>query len=613
MGSIRCCVRLWLVFALLLAVPGRILAQSPQNDNFSSALNLTGPSGAISDGNAGATAETGEPNHLGVSGGHSVWYRWKAKSNGIVAFSTATSSFDTVLAVYTGTQVFSLTFVAGNDDISSLKTSWVSFNAKAGTTYSIAVDGHGAATGSISLAWTQGGSDFDADGRSDLLIQNPTAGQVSVAFAFGSTFQRYQPAQTMPPRSQAVGAGDFNGDGMPDAVLYDPATRQLSGGFYVGQVLTSFQQLATIPLGWRVAGIADFNGDGQPDLLLENPSTRDVAIGYVTSMVLTKYQFVKTLPVGWQVVGVGDFSGDGHPDLILQNPSTRQISIAYVVGSVLQSYHALVTLPFGWQAVNVGDYNTDGLPDLVLQNPSTRDVAFALVDAQAHVKYSAFVKLPVGWQVAGPLAQLPPPVLVDDFNDNSTNGQLWSIVQVASGPTAAETNQRLEINVPASSSGLPVFLAGYQSKFKLRGDFDVQVDYNLLTWPPNNGMRAGIVLSDSGMPNRAQVMRVSQAGIAPGGDAYSGTLGNGSANESFQLATTSATIGKMRLIRKGSTFTSYYWDAATKIWTALITGGNSTLDTTVTLQAWSSDTQFQHQAELVAFDNFVVNTGTVVP
>ncbi len=612
MSSFRRSIRLRLAFGLLLAVPSLAGAQTVFNDNFSSALTIAGPSGAVSGGNSGATLEAGEPNHLGVSGGHSVWYRWKAKSNGIVAFSTATSSFDTVLAVYTGTQVFSLTFVAGNDDISSLKTSWVSFNAKAGTTYSIAVDGHGSATGNISLAWTQGGSDFDADGRSDLLIQDPVHGQVSVAFAVGSTFHNYQPPQPMPAGSQAVGAGDFNGDGMPDVALVNPFTRQLTIGFYTGQVLTSFQPLVTLPTGWRVAGIDDFNGDGQPDLLLENPSTRDVAIGYVTAMTLTKYQFVKTLPLGWQVIGVGDFSGDGQPDLVLQNPATRQISIAYVVGSVLQSYHALVTLPSGWQAVGVGDFNTDGLPDLVLLNPATRDVSFALVSPQLTVRYAAFTKLPLGWQVAGPLAHQIP-VLFEDFNDNIVNAQWWKTVSVANGGSATEQNHRLEIDVPATASGLPEFLAAFQSQFKLRGDFDIQVDFNLLTWPANNGMRMGIVLSNSNNRYRATVHRISQAGTVPGGESHTATLDTGEASEIVTRVVTNATIGRFRMVRSGSTFTSYYWDSAINKWTSILVGGNSTLDINVTLQAWSSDTQFQHMAELVAFDNFIVNTGTIIP
>lgn len=58
------------------------------------------------------------------------------------------------------------------------------------------------------------------------------------------------------------------------------------------------------------------------------------------------------------------------------------------------------------------------------------------------------------------------------------------------GTGASETNGRLEITFPAISSGYS-FAAGYQSKFLLVGDYDMQVKYDLLAWPATNGVRIG--------------------------------------------------------------------------------------------------------------------------
>jgi hypothetical protein len=67
------------------------------------------------------------------------------------------SSFDTLLAVYTGTGLSTLRIVASNDDVSSLNlTSRVSLSVKAGTTYRIAVDGWNGANGSVKLNWRLG-------------------------------------------------------------------------------------------------------------------------------------------------------------------------------------------------------------------------------------------------------------------------------------------------------------------------------------------------------------------------------------------------------------------------------------------------------------------------
>jgi hypothetical protein len=126
----------------------------PPNDDFSNAIALTGAITSGSGNNAQATSQPGEPSHAGQTS-HSVWWSWTAPYSGPAAVSTAGSSFDTVLAVYTGTSVSALGKIGENDDGEGLKTSAVSFTAAAGTTYMIAVDGFGDATGNITLAVSQ--------------------------------------------------------------------------------------------------------------------------------------------------------------------------------------------------------------------------------------------------------------------------------------------------------------------------------------------------------------------------------------------------------------------------------------------------------------------------
>ena len=127
----------------------------PVNDDFAAAEALSGASGTITATNANATKEAGEPNHSGHPGGKSIWYSWTAPSTGPVALDTCGSSFDTMLAVYTGTAVGALSAVASNDDGSCGYQSSLSFAATAGTIYRLAVDGYGGATGSVTLHWAQ--------------------------------------------------------------------------------------------------------------------------------------------------------------------------------------------------------------------------------------------------------------------------------------------------------------------------------------------------------------------------------------------------------------------------------------------------------------------------
>lgn len=128
----------------------------PANDAFSAATAITGTSGSTTGSNINGTKETSEANHAGNSGGKSVWWTWTPSGSGSTTITTVGSSFDTLLAVYTGTAVASLTAVTSNDDIStSTLQSSVTFTATAGQAYLIAVDGYSAASGSIVLNWTQ--------------------------------------------------------------------------------------------------------------------------------------------------------------------------------------------------------------------------------------------------------------------------------------------------------------------------------------------------------------------------------------------------------------------------------------------------------------------------
>jgi subtilisin family serine protease len=125
----------------------------PGNDTFANRFDLDGTVVEVRGSNVQATKESGEPDHAGKTGGASVWWTWAAPASGTARVSTQGSTFDTLLGVYTGGVVNALTLVAANDDKpGGVGISEVTFNAAIGTTYQIAVDGLGGATGAIVLS-----------------------------------------------------------------------------------------------------------------------------------------------------------------------------------------------------------------------------------------------------------------------------------------------------------------------------------------------------------------------------------------------------------------------------------------------------------------------------
>lgn len=135
-------------------------AVAPPNDKFANAALLSGASGTAYGNSEQATTEPAEPAIESNAGGASVWHRWVAPASGLATFTTAGTSFDSLLAVYRGTNITTLALLGSGDDTSADDlTSLVTVPVTAGTEYRIAVDGFNTDSGvtrmgDYSLEWS---------------------------------------------------------------------------------------------------------------------------------------------------------------------------------------------------------------------------------------------------------------------------------------------------------------------------------------------------------------------------------------------------------------------------------------------------------------------------
>ncbi|RKQ88105.1 Ig-like protein group 3 [Solirubrobacter pauli] len=114
----------------------------PANDAFAAATALTVAAPEQLGTTTLATAEAGEPAHADQPPSRSVWFRYDATTSRSVTFGTCGSHFDTVLAVYRGAALGQLERLTADDDSGCGDgTSKVTFDAVAGTTYWLALDG----------------------------------------------------------------------------------------------------------------------------------------------------------------------------------------------------------------------------------------------------------------------------------------------------------------------------------------------------------------------------------------------------------------------------------------------------------------------------------------
>jgi outer membrane protein assembly factor BamB/PKD repeat protein len=193
----------------------------------------------------------------------------------------------------------------------------------------------------------------------------------------------------------------------------------------------------------------------------------------------------------------------------------------------------------------------------------------------------------------------------DTFDDNVCNSTIWEILE-SGGAYVEETNQQLEITIPPDASG-DTFYAGYASTRVLRGDFDVQVEYHLITWPQDSGVRLGLWIERQ--PTTYTVERASYSttdSFSPG-DYYTTNFA-----DTILLSATNDTDGRMRLVRTGTTMYGYQFDEKRGEWVLLQSKESTSGDVTFVLRAWSHDYAFADSLVKVAFDNFVISKGEAI-
>jgi uncharacterized protein (DUF1800 family) len=215
-------------------------------------------------------------------------------------------------------------------------------------------------------------SDFDGDGKADVLWRNEATGRNRVWLMNGGAIVADQGIGREIDRYWKVqAAADFTGDGKAD-VLWRHA---LSGENRLW-VMDGITLTRTAPLpsesdtDWRVAGAADFNGDGQADILWRNEATGANVLWPVAGGVAAAPLPLTALPqLAWRVAGVGDLDGDGRTDILWRHSTTGENRVWFMNGATMLGSGALPRLAdLGWAVADVADFDGNGRADVLWRN-----------------------------------------------------------------------------------------------------------------------------------------------------------------------------------------------------------------------------------------------------
>jgi hypothetical protein len=248
----------------------------------------------------------------------------------------------------------------------------------------------------------------------------------------------------------------------------------------------------------------------------------------------------------------------------------------------------------------------------IFKDLSCADLANSSLIVQ--VKGFNFVQPHAGWHsklvICEPIAVVnSTKFFSDNFDDNILDNSRWQLNYIGKASTVREANHRLEVVIPANpfngTKNSSQVLAGLTSICTLRGDFDFQVDYQLLEWPSSNGVFVVLgahKLSPGNNHPNDNTARASLHGMPQ--DILSTDFGD----TFYHINASSDKSGKLRIVRSGAMITGYYYSNSHR-WVPIHSAQEVPLDINIKLSGFTEQFRFANQQVKIAFDNFVLNRG----
>jgi hypothetical protein len=253
--------------------------------------------------------------------------------------------------------------------------------------------------------------DLNHDGKTDIIWQNTSNGDVSVWFMNGQVYMGNWAyiARGVPLEWKIVGTADLNFDGNIDLIWQDTVTGDVTVWYMNGPVYTgNWTYLARgVSTQWKIVGVADLNGDRTSDLIWQNTQTGDVAYWLMNSTTMISTGTIATnIALEWKIVGTADLNFDGKTDLVWQNTVTGDVVVWYMNGTVWTGEWDYIArnVPLEWKISAIMSTDPVYPANFIWRNSNTGDVVVWDMSGAVWTGNWDYIAqaVPLVWQIVRP-------------------------------------------------------------------------------------------------------------------------------------------------------------------------------------------------------------------
>lgn len=234
-----------------------------------------------------------------------------------------------------------------------------------------------------------------------LLLQQPSADRW---FGFWSTsggqISGWTPIGKVSPAWKIVTSGDFAGGPGADVVLQNPTTGQIGYWTIEGGMIQTWTTIARIDPNW-VPVAAPKLGLGKASLVLQNKNDNRVAL-LTKNGPTWEWKGLSGWNLAYQVKGAGHFNGDDSEDLVGYDPIGNRGMVGFLAGGDLVGQTVFSPIGPTWTIAGVGDFNNDDKADVMLRSKTSRALGFWAMNGLSISYWQTITTSGTTWIVIGP-------------------------------------------------------------------------------------------------------------------------------------------------------------------------------------------------------------------